>query len=301
MIRNFHNSDIPSLTRVWRSNAERLEFDIPPIDSGMLERALVTRFDFQASDLMICEDNQGEIVAWCHRSKVEDATIGLIASSPQCAPGDIESLISETACDWIGPGVILKDGPVVLPHTGLPPQGFGVGVSQCDRLIRGACLATGYEAAQSLIEWTLDPARYRMPMNRATMMFRRSLRLRFEPRLDKDYRRASNQCHLETLVACGDDGRRQGTIDFLGSDHELAVMPPTRCLIAIEPNSPVEDGSLGDINAFILSSWIVEMAGHGVRSIATTLLEDSPFGEAIATMGFSPGQSGVAFRRSTKT
>lgn len=307
MIRAFENSDIPSLRRVWLRNAERLEFDVPPIDDAMIERALVSRIGFQAQDLMVCENREQEIVAWCHRCRVDGETIAMVAADSTCDRSDVESLLKSADCDWIGPGLVTPAGPVILPYTGLAPQGFGVGVSEVDRLVRQACLATGYQIKQPLAEWTIDSARYRMPMNRATLMFRRSLRLGFAPRLDPDCYRASNACHLETLVACGDEGFQLGTIRFFSSDPAMPVLPPTRSLIAIE--EPLGDDEaivdqptsgqnpLGDINSFVLSSWIVEMAKHGVRSISTTLIENSPLVDTLAAIGFHPGQTGAAFGR----
>ena len=297
MIRPFENPDVPSLTKVWRANAERLEFDMPPVDPAMLERALLTRLGFTADDLLVCEDEDGKMMAWCHRSKTTDATIGLVVTDPNCDPSDLKSLIAQSQCDWIGQGMVQASGPTVLPHTGLPPYGFGVGILSSDRLLRQACADAGYQADQSLVEWSMNPTRYRMPMNRATIMFRRSLRLRFVPRLDQDCRQATNRCHLETFFACGDDGRQQGTIHFLSSDPELAVMPPVWGLLEIATDTAVENGAFDDINAFVLSSWIVQAANENVRSISTTILEDSPLADALATVGFNPGQTGAAFRR----
>lgn len=323
MIRPFNNADVPHLARVWQSNAARLEFEPPPVALSMIERALVARVGFDRDDLWVLADgdahgnldNDQPLSAFIHRCHVSGESYGLVAADSSVRADELTRLIQHADVDWLGGRFTETPGgegqPSVMPYTGLSPLGFGVGLLTGDRLVRTAAADAGYAPVQDLVEWSIDPARFRMPVNRAMMTLRRSLRLQFvdhHPGVSAADAIGHPCCssqhtgHLQQQVCQSvTDHQPISSLVLSTSDPEYAVMDPAvalfHCPTEHQDQLGAEESVMGDIDSYVLGQWIIETAKMGVRRISTTLQSDAPQSSSLATLGFQPGETGSTFSR----
>ena len=311
-IRDFCNADLPSLARVW-SDHWSLADSPPPVSTTIIERALLSRSFFLASDLLVAVID-GSVEGWCqiHRPDEEtndghshDETITLSAICfTQAGLDCCDELLSaaEDRARELGKQAIVA-GPLrdqSCGYVGLPPIGHGIGVPEIDVRVASLLTRHGYSPDGSFNRMVVSTAPYRPPVSREMMQFRRSTRTESVSVLPDSTRTASAMSHLDIehhRLVNHRSGDRLADVRLWLSDPDSQVMS---CSEAILDLSPIQaHASLAPAETFLVAAVIQTLATRCVFQVETSINSDEPnLINQLENLGFQCTQRGRRWRKS---
>ncbi|KAA5540486.1 hypothetical protein FYK55_20985 [Roseiconus nitratireducens] len=309
-IRDFCNSDLPDLTRVW-SEHWTAAGSPPPISSTIIERAVLSRTFFSKNELLVASV-EGQVEGWCHLSCLRDD----LASTDVPAPAVLSAICFTHAglacCDELLSAAQERarqmgcETMVVGPlrdqscgYVGLAPIGHGIGVPDVD--VRASSLLTrhGFSPAGSYDRMVVTTTPYRPPVSREMMQFRRTTRTERDAVIPQQGRYASAMSHLDIehhRLINHRTGQNLANVRLWLSDPEAQVMSCSEAILDLSPITT--PGQLTMPETFLVAAMIQTMANRCVFRVETAInAEHGQLREQLQALHFQSAQRGQRWKK----
>ncbi len=304
MIRSFHNADVPALADVWIRHWSMIA-PPPPVTVAMIEQAILSRTFFDASQLLIAEED-GRACGWCHFAIDPSADrLGVLCAIclvPEADPSIGRQLLAESmqrlaslGIDRVNAGLLRDDR---FGYAGLEPIGHGIGIPQADGRITELLSQSGFTSAQSAVQMVASTGAYRPPISREAVQLRRSTQLACETATVPDPPSASAMAHfdIERYRLIDRAGKPLATVDLWCSDPEAEVMVSRHAILDIEP--ALQRGSLDAAESFLVASILQSLAARHVFSVESVIDgTQTELYQQLQTLHFHEQQRGDVWTR----
>ncbi len=283
-IRSFSNADLPRIVDVWIDHWSCLGAP-PTVSMATIEQAILARTFFDPKRLLVAEC-EGKVRAWCHFAIDEasdssgvsqnSATVFAFCFSPDggreaCSPllSAIEKLAIESLATEITFGVI-RDSE--NGYAGLPPVGYGIGVSEADTRTTSFLSDASYHPKKNAFRFTVSTSPYRPPVSREALQLRRTTRSIRENYIPSIPRFASALSHFDIERHRLVDHRTAevlAEIDLWCSDVEAQVMNCSHAILDL--NRLKEPLRLTAAEGFLIGSLVQTLADRRIYAVETVL------------------------------
>lgn len=255
----------------------------PFVNHAKFEQAILSRRFFDPNLLLVAESKatDGDSVAgWCHYS-LPDAHSDSTLIHALCLGSSVEPAVglqlltaAEKTCSSGTPirvGVVRDDQ---RGYSGLEPIGFGIGIPLSDYRTTGVLQQAGFNPMTPILRMLANVARYRPPVSREALQFRRAARVEMRPELSSNPRIAASLSHidLERAVLLDSGGQQLACARVWFSDPEAEVMSPTAAILDIRNQH--DAGKLQPADSFLIGSLVQSLAHRNIQTVETAVDRD---------------------------
>ncbi len=297
-IRSFRNADIRVLYRVYMAHHAKFG-PVLSLSFSQFEQAIFTRVFFDPEQLLIAT-LADDVVGWCQYFSKPDAPGHVIAnlcastaeggtSNSTALPSTDEPIINELL-----QGIIRRTRPLgglllagivrddQWGYAGLEPMGAACGVSVNDLRLTNLLQNSGFAIASQHIRCLVSTDRYRAPMNRESLLWRRKCSLQSVSTRPSTTRQAAALSHMDVVTYSLVDrgGQSHASIEVWLSDPEAEVMNPTHAILH-QSNTDFQrviDSAL----ACLIGMTVSDLPRRGIQQVEMVLDESSP--QAVETL-----------------
>ena len=274
-IRPFRNADLPDLVRIW---IEHWSTAGPPpyVNHAKFEQAVLARTFFDPATLLIAE-SKGSVTGWCHFTvpgDVQDSTV----IQALCLAGTAEPAVglkllsaiehSPRTTSHVRIGLVRDDQ---RGYAGLEPIGFGIGIPLSDYRTNSLLQQAGYTPGIAHLRLIATINRYRPPVNRAALQYRRTSKLSCRRIIPQEPRLAACLAHVdvESAELIDQMGSLIASVLIWFSDPEAEVMPPTAAILDLKKQH--EQGSLLPAERHLIGVLVHSLNQRNIETVETAV------------------------------
>ena len=301
-IRPFHNADLPDLVRIW---VEHWSMAGPPpfVNQPKFEQAILARTFFDPRTLLVAESNE-RVMGWCHYSLPDEHSEATLVHA-LCLGSTAEAAIGlrlltsiEQACpsgSSIRVGVVRDDQ---RGYAGLEPIGYGIGIPLADYRMTGILQQAGFAPTPPILRLLASVEGYRPPVSREALQLRRSAKIRLNPELCLDPRKAAGLAHVDVEQAILTDasGVLLASVRLWLSDPEAEVMSPTTAILDLKTQHL--SGSLEPAESFLIGSLFESLRQRNIQTVETAVdREKTQLVDQLTRLHFQTVDEGMCWEK----